>query len=131
MLVLLPIAVRFTLEHPTKMPACFEITRSAKSGGFYFHLKAGNGEIILRSEGYTKKASAVNGIESVKKNSPLETRYERKTAKNGELFFNLRAKNRQVIGTSETYKAEAGRENGIVSVKKNGPSAKVNDLTTV
>jgi uncharacterized protein len=131
MLVLLPIAVRFTLEHPTLMPACFEITRSAKSGEFYFHLKASNGEIILRSEGYTKKASAVNGIESVKKNSPLETRYERKTAKNGELFFNLRAKNRQVIGTSETYKAEAGRENGIVSVKKNGPSAKVNDLTTV
>jgi uncharacterized protein len=131
MLVLLPIAVRFTLEHPTHMPACFEITRSAKSGEFYFHLKASNGEIILRSEGYTKKASAVNGIESVKKNSPLETRYERKTAKNGELFFNLRAKNRQVIGTSETYKAEAGRENGIVSVKKNGPSARVNDLTTV
>jgi uncharacterized protein YegP (UPF0339 family) len=113
------------------MPACFEITRSAKSGEFYFHLKAGNGEIILRSEGYTKKASAVNGIDSVKKNSPLETRYERKTTKNGDLFFNLRAKNRQVIGTSETYKAEASRENGIVSVKKNGPSAKVNDLTTV
>jgi hypothetical protein len=113
------------------MPACFEITRSAKSGEFYFHLKAGNGEIILSSEGYTKKASAVNGIESVKRNSPLETRYERKTAKNGELFFNLRAKNRQVIGTSETYKAEAGRENGIASVKKNGPGAKINDLTTV
>ena len=113
------------------MPACFEITRSAKSGEFYFHLKAGNGEIILRSEGYTKKASAMNGIESVKKNAPLEDRFERKTAKNGELFFNLLAKNRQVIGTSETYKAEAGRENGIASVKKNGPSAKVNDLTTI
>jgi hypothetical protein len=36
-----------------------------------------------------------------------------------------------VIGTSETYKAEAGRENGIASVKKNGPGAKINDLTTV
>ncbi len=112
------------------MAGCFEITRSGKSGEFYFHLKAGNGEIILRSEGYTKKASAMNGIESVKKNSPLEDRFERKTAKNGELFFNLRAKNRQVIGTSETYKAEAGRENGIASVKKNGPGAKINDLTT-
>ena len=113
------------------MSPCYEITRSARSGEFYFHLKASNGEIILRSEGYTKKASAVNGIESVKKNSPLENRYERKVAKNGELYFNLRAKNRQVIGTSETYKAEAGRENGIASVKKSGPGARINDLTTV
>jgi uncharacterized protein len=111
------------------MAAVFEITRSAKSAEFYFHLKAGNGEIILRSEGYTKKASALNGIESVKKNSPMIERYERKTAKNGEFFFNLLAKNRQVIGTSETYKQESGRENGIASVKKNGPVAKVNDLT--
>jgi uncharacterized protein YegP (UPF0339 family) len=111
------------------MAGTFEITRSQKSGEFYFHLKAANGEIILQSEGYTKKASALNGIESVKKNSPTPERYERKTAKNGEFFFNLRAKNRQVIGTSETYKQESGRENGIASVKKNGPGGKVVDLT--
>lgn len=131
MLVLMPVAIAFHTEYPSEMAALFEITRSAKSGEFYFHLKASNGEIILRSEGYTKKASALNGIESVKRNSPLEDRYERKTAKNGEFFFNLRAKNRQVIGTSETYKAHAGLENGIASVKKNGPGAKINDLTTV
>jgi uncharacterized protein YegP (UPF0339 family) len=111
------------------MAGTFEITRSQKSGEFYFHLKASNGEIILASQGYTKKASAVNGIESVKKNSPVAERYERKTAKNGEVYFDLLAKNRQVIGTSQMYKHEAGRENGIASVKKNGPSAKVVDQT--
>ncbi len=111
------------------MAGTFEISRSPKSGEFYFHLKAANGEVILRSEGYTKKASAANGVESVKKNSPMPERYERKTAKNGEFFFNLLAKNRQVIGTSETYKQESGRENGIASVRKNGPGAKVVDLT--
>jgi uncharacterized protein len=111
------------------MPALFEITRSGKSRQFYFHLKAANGEIILSSEGYTKKASCINGIESVKKNAPLDERYEKKTAKNGQLFFNLLAKNRQVVGTSETYTAEAGRSTGIASVKKNGPIAKVSDLT--
>ena len=33
-------------------------------------LKAGNGEIIATSERYKSKASAKNGIESVKENAP-------------------------------------------------------------
>lgn len=42
-----------------------------KSGGFRFRLKAGNGEIIATSsESYKTKASAMNGIESIKKNAP-------------------------------------------------------------
>ena len=38
--------------------------------GIKFNLKAGNGEIIAVSEGYKKKPSCLNGIESVKKNAP-------------------------------------------------------------
>ena len=41
-----------------------------KAGEFRFRLKARNGENILSSEGYTAKASCMNGIESVKKNAP-------------------------------------------------------------
>ena len=41
-----------------------------KAGEIRFRLKAKNGEIIATSEGYKKKASALNGIESVKKNAP-------------------------------------------------------------
>ena len=41
-----------------------------KAGEFRFRLKATNGEIIATSEGYKTKASALNGIESVKKNAP-------------------------------------------------------------
>ncbi|GAA1591875.1 YegP family protein [Kribbella sancticallisti] len=40
-----------------------------KSGGFRFRLKAGNGEVIAVSESYKSKDSALNGIESVKKNA--------------------------------------------------------------
>jgi uncharacterized protein YegP (UPF0339 family) len=41
-----------------------------KSGDqYHFVLKAGNGEIIATSERYTTKASAKNGIESVKENA--------------------------------------------------------------
>lgn len=37
---------------------------------YHFVLKAGNGETIATSESYTTKASAKNGIESVKTNAP-------------------------------------------------------------
>jgi uncharacterized protein len=50
------------------MAAQFEIKKTA-AGQFHFTLKAGNGEIIATSEMYESKASAKNGIESVKKNA--------------------------------------------------------------
>ncbi len=40
-----------------------------KKGEYRFRLKAGNGEVIAVSEGYTSKASALNGIESVRRNA--------------------------------------------------------------
>ncbi|MBK1442346.1 YegP family protein [Parapedobacter sp. ISTM3] len=106
----------------------FVIT-TRKNGEFQFNLKAGNGEIILASEGYTTKAACVNGIESVKKNAANDGRYERKEAKNGKLFFNLKASNGQVIGSSELYESASGRDKGIESVKRNAPEADVVDQT--
>ena len=100
-----------------------------KAGEFRFRLKAGNGEIILASEGYKQRASAENGIASVKKNAPEDARYERKETKAGKHMFNLKATNGQVIGTSESYESASGRDNGIESVKKNAPDARVEDLT--
>lgn len=100
-----------------------------KAGEFRFRLKAGNGQTILASEGYKQRASAVNGIESVKKNAPEDARYERKDSTSGKPMFNLKATNGQVIGTSELYESTASRENGIESVKKNAPDAEVVDLT--
>jgi len=47
----------------------FEIYKD-KAGEFRFRLKASNGQIIAASEGYVKKDSCKNGIESVKKNAP-------------------------------------------------------------
>ncbi|MDR0937852.1 MAG: YegP family protein [Mediterranea sp.] len=106
----------------------FEISKR-KDGQFQFNLKAGNGEIILTSEGYVAKDGCKNGITSVQKNAPLDERYERKVAKNGKPFFNLKASNGQVIGSSEMYSSEAARDKGIESVKKNAPIATLSDLT--
>ena len=96
-----------------------------KNGEYQFNLKAGNGQVILTSEGYTTLAACKNGIESVKKNSQEDARFERKEAKDGSPFFNLKATNGQVIGKSEMYSSKSACENGIESVKKNAPEAEV------
>lgn len=107
----------------------FEISKR-KSGEFQFNLKAGNGQVILSSEAYTTKENCKNGIESVKKNSQIETRFEKLESKNGKQYFNLKASNGQIIGTSEMYESVASRDNGIASVQKNAPDASVEDLST-
>lgn len=99
---------------------------TGKNGETYFNLKAANGEIILKSEGYKDKASAYNGIESVRKNAPDAARYEKKTSTNGKFHFNLKAANHQVIGSSsEMYESERSRDAGIASVMANAPDAKL------
>jgi uncharacterized protein len=106
------------------MAGWYELTKNEK-GQFFFVLKAGNAEVILRSEQYESRAAAEGGIASVQKNSPADERFERKDASDGRFYFNLKAGNHQVIGTSQMYKAAASREVGIESVKTNGPSTTI------
>jgi len=100
-----------------------------KNGEFQFNLLAGNGEIILTSEGYASKPSCLNGVKSVMKNAADVKRFEPKVAKSGKFHFNLKATNGQVIGSSEMYESQSTCENGIASVKKNAVGAKVEDKT--
>lgn len=106
----------------------FEIT-TRKNGDYQFNLKASNGQVILTSQGYKSKESCLNGVESVRKNSQSEGRFEKKESSNGKPFFNLTATNGQIIGSSEMYESVASRDNGIASVAKNAPDATLVDLT--
>lgn len=98
-----------------------------KGGKHRFNLKASNGQVILSSQGYTTKSACENGIESVKTNSQKDDLYERLTASDGSPYFNLKATNGQVIGSSEMYSSTSAMENGIASVKTNAPDAQVAD----
>jgi uncharacterized protein YegP (UPF0339 family) len=52
------------------MAATFELYKD-KAGEYRWRLRHQNGQIIADSgEGYTAKAGAINGIESVKSNAP-------------------------------------------------------------
>ena len=107
--------------------------------GFKFDLKAGNGETIATSEVYASKAACLNGVNSVKANCVGEVedqtvepvvavkhpKFEIYEDKAGEFRFRLKAKNGEIIATSEGYKAKTSCENGIASVKKNAPDAEV------
>jgi uncharacterized protein YegP (UPF0339 family) len=99
------------------------IINKRTDGEFQFNLKADNGLVILTSEGYTTKASCDNGIESVRKNAVNDDNFHRKKSSNGKFYFNLKASNAQVIGTSQMYEASSSMEIGISSVKSNAPLA--------
>lgn len=104
--------------------AKFEVYQDGRNE-YRFRLKANNGQTILASEGYSAKAGCMNGIESVRKNSQDDSKFDRKISSNGKHYFKLKASNGQVIGTSEMYESSSGMENGIASVKTNAPNASV------
>lgn len=103
-------AARFTLKQ-------------ASDGQHYFNLVAENGEIILTGERYTTSSSARDGIESVRQNGPLASRYERRQAKDGQEYFVLKAANGEVIGTSEMYTTAGARQQGVEAVMRAVASA--------
>lgn len=100
-----------------------------KAGEFRFRLKAGNGETILSSEGYSSKSGCTNGIESVMRNASNPDRFVKKQTGSGKYRFNLTAGNGQVIGSSQNYDSESGCNNGMKSVAKNAPEAAIDDQT--
>ena len=108
------------------MAGTFVIEKS-DDGKFFFNLEAGNHEKVLTSETYNQKKDALDGIESVKKNAPLDERYEQKVSKGGHPFFVLKAANHQVIGKSEEYSSESAMKDGIAVVKKIAPDADTKD----
>ena len=102
--------------------------------GIKFDLKATNGQVIATSEVYNSKDACKNGIESVSTNAPISAvedqtiegyatekhpKFEVYKDKAGEFRFRLKAKNGQVIATSEGYSSHANCLNGVESVKKN------------
>ena len=113
------------------------VIKETKNGGFKFDLKAGNGEVIATSEVYSGEAACKKGIESVRKNA-VEAKLEDQTVegfaavtnpkfevyadKAGEFRFRLKARNGEIIATSEGYKAKNSCLHG---VRKTAPEAAV------
>ena len=96
-----------------------------KKGLFEFNLKAGNGQVILNSEPYYTKVACENAIESVRRSSLIEHRFQKMESMTGYQYFYLKASNGMILATSNYYESTASRDNGIASVMKNAPDAKI------
>jgi uncharacterized protein YegP (UPF0339 family) len=102
----------------------FKITKGA-GDEYTFNLTAANGEKILSSERYTTRASAEAGVAAVKVNAVVDARYEKREAKDGQLYFVLKAANNEIVGVSETYTSSSSCAGGIAAAKVNAPAAGV------
>ena len=108
-------------------------------GGARFNLLAGNGQVIAVSQQYKGEDSCLNGIKSVRESclGPVEDqtvenfevlscpKFEVYEDKSGEFRFRLKARNGEIIATSEGYKAKSSCLNGVESVRKNAPEAEI------
>ena len=118
----------------------FVVKETEKS--VHFNLVASNGEVIGSSQNYSAKDGCLNGIESVRKNAEaakledqtvenFETetnpKFEIYTDTAGEVRFRLKARNGEIILSSEGYKAKASCKNGVESVRKNAPEAMIEE----
>ena len=108
--------------------------------GIKFDLRAANGQTIATSEVYAAKNVCLKGIQSVRKNAAT-AKFEDQTQENYtavtnpkfEMYrdkanafrFRLKARNGEIIATSEGYSSRAACENGIESVRRNAPEAEI------
>ena len=108
------------------MESWFELSK-ASDGQFRFALKGADARTLLVSELYHVRQSAEGGIASVRASCGSGVRYEKKAATDGKFYFNLRAANNQVIGTSPMYASENDRDAGMAAVMAGGSTAPVRE----
>jgi uncharacterized protein YegP (UPF0339 family) len=102
----------------------------ASGSQYSFSLRAaGDREVILTSERYPAKASALRGIEAVRASARIDGRYQRRQSVVGHAYFVLSGAHNEVLATGETYSSVAMREAGVAAVKAAALDAIVDDET--
>jgi hypothetical protein len=86
-------------------------------GKTYFDLVAGNGQNVLRSQGYSSASSAKTGMNSVVANGPETSAFDLLEASDGSWYFNLTAANHEIIGTSQMYSSKSNAQRGASTVR--------------
>jgi len=105
------------------------VIKKDRGGQYMFNLVANNGRVVLTSERYKSKSSALNGIKSIKKHAKADKNFDRAKAKGGGARFVLKASNGEPIGRSQIYAGSSGCSGGIASVKRCAPAGKIDDQT--
>lgn len=97
-------------------PATNFIKYKDTGGKWRFRFRSPDGEVLLRSEAYNSFAARNKGIKSVLKNGTDESNYDLEESVDGKFYYNLKAQNNQVIGTSNMYASEDEREEALIEL---------------
>jgi hypothetical protein len=89
----------------------------ATDGQWHFHLKSGNGSILLTSEAYTTRTGAINGVLSDLDNGVDTAQYQVVPAAHGYLLH-LVAGNNAIISFSEVYSTKSSATRAVKSCVK-------------
>jgi uncharacterized protein YegP (UPF0339 family) len=87
------------------------------SGQFRFNVFAKNGQVILSSEQYTTEAAAFNGAMAVQTEGQNASAYTLKQNTAGGYYFNVKALNGEVIGTSQQYTTKQSATDAMASLQ--------------
>lgn len=88
-----------------------------ESGQYRFNMFAKNGQIVVSSEQYTTEAAAFNGAFAVQTEGQSASAYTVKAnSSNTGFYFNVKAQNGQIVGTSQQYTTKASAEAAVRSV---------------
>ncbi len=113
--------------------------------GFTFHLKAANGETVMTSEVYTTHANAARECKSLMEwvlsaevedqtvegfDTLKHPKFEVYEDKGGKFRFRLKARNGEIVSSSQAYTTKQSCKHGIEAIKKNAPGAPVVDEET-
>src|SRR5262245_39579903 len=91
---------------------------------FSFQLRAAtSSEVILSSERYARKSHALEGIASVKASAASRSCFRQKRSPGGEAYFELRARNGEVVATSQMFASERARDASLAAVHADAPAA--------
>lgn len=94
---------------------------------FYVRLKANNAQVLFVSTNYSSKASAKQGLETIKK-AISENRFTVGRDKQNRYQFNLYSSTNQLILTGEIYPQKSSCISAINSVRKFAKNAKIIEL---
>ena len=103
----------------------YEIYKEEKD--FFIRLKANNAQVLFTSQGYASKATAKQGLETIR-NAIENNQFTVGKDKQNRYQFNLYSSNNQLILTGETYPVKSSCVSAINSVRKFGIKAKVVEI---
>ncbi|GAB5474433.1 MAG: hypothetical protein Mars2KO_25320 [Maribacter sp.] len=95
-----------------------EVIKEKDDDSFRFSLKAESGSVLLTSALFQNEGEVSRIVQSLGILQGKRNAFERKTNHDGQFLFHLKNVNGEVIGTSQSYRSEAGMENGIKNLKK-------------